>query len=137
MRRGSSYMVPLMLLQTRHVPGLMLCRCGLVSAVTDSDTPTWCCLCSPVPCRWVLGGTCVRVLVCLQFQLCQAGVFYRSRCTATHSNPLCMRCCAVPLRVQTDGSNQQMIAIAGAATAAVLAVVGVAVTVLLGGRKRN
>jgi hypothetical protein len=38
--------------------------------------------------------------------------------------------------VQTDGSNQQMMAIAGAATAAVLAVVGVAVTVLVG-RKRK
>lgn len=53
---------------------------------------------------------------------------------ALTSPPLCMRCCAVS--VQTDGSNQQMMAIAGAATAAVLAVVGVAVTVLVG-RKRK
>lgn len=41
-------------------------------------------------------------------------------------------CCCV----QTSGSGAQTMAIAGAATAAVLAVVGVAVTVLVG-RKRK
>jgi hypothetical protein len=43
----------------------------------------------------------------------------------------CAYCC-----VQTSGSGAQTMAIAGAATAAVLAVVGVAVTVLVG-RKRK
>jgi hypothetical protein len=42
----------------------------------------------------------------------------------------------LPLLLQADGANPQMLAIAGAATAAVLTVVGVTLTVLFG-RKRK